>query len=73
MSESCVLSDKAGKDYELVKRARDKGDQKAYASLMNTYREPVYYMLLKMTGNTTDAEDLTIEAFGKAFKAIDTY
>ncbi len=73
MSESCTLSDKAGKDYELVLRARDKGDQKAYASLMNSYREPVYYMLLKMTGSTTDAEDLTIEAFGKAFKAIDTY
>ena len=30
-------------------------------------------MLLKMTGCTTDAEDLTIEAFGKAFKSIDTY
>lgn len=73
MSESCTLSDKAGKDYELVLKARDKGDQKAYASLMNSYREPVYYMLLKMTGSTTDAEDLTIEAFGKAFKAIDTY
>lgn len=73
MGESCTLSDKAGKDYELVLRARDKGDQKAYASLMNSYREPVYYMLLKMTGSTTDAEDLTIEAFGKAFKAIDTY
>lgn len=73
MSESCTLSDKAGKDYELVLRARDKGDQQAYASLMNSYREPVYYMLLKMTGSTTDAEDLTIEAFGKAFKAIDTY
>lgn len=73
MGKSCTLSDKAGKDYELVLRARDKGDQKAYASLMNSYREPVYYMLLKMTGSTTDAEDLTIEAFGKAFKAIDTY
>lgn len=67
------LSNRAEMDYELVIKARDKGDQQAYASLMNRYREPLYYMLLKMTGSTTDAEDLTIEAFGKAFKSIDTY
>ncbi len=73
MELSRNLSEKAGRDYELVLRAREKGDQKAYATLMNTYREPVYYMLLKMTGSTTDAEDLTIEAFGKAFKAIGSY
>jgi RNA polymerase sigma-70 factor (ECF subfamily) len=30
-------------------------------------------MLLKMTNNTIEAEDLTIEAFGKAFKSIDKY
>lgn len=67
------LSNRAEVDYELVIKARDKGDQQAYAALMNKYREPLYYMLLKMTGCTTDAEDLTIEAFGKAFKSIDSY
>jgi RNA polymerase sigma-70 factor (ECF subfamily) len=30
-------------------------------------------MLLKMVNNPSDAEDLTIEAFGKAFRNIDTY
>jgi RNA polymerase sigma-70 factor (ECF subfamily) len=30
-------------------------------------------MLLKMVNNTADAEDLTIEAFGKAFKNIRQY
>jgi RNA polymerase sigma-70 factor (ECF subfamily) len=30
-------------------------------------------MLLKMTNNKDDAEDLTIEAFGKAFKKLDQY
>jgi RNA polymerase sigma-70 factor (ECF subfamily) len=30
-------------------------------------------MLLKMVNNPIDAEDLTIEAFGKAFKNIDQY
>jgi RNA polymerase sigma-70 factor (ECF subfamily) len=30
-------------------------------------------MLLKMVNNKSDAEDLTIEAFGKAFKNLDQY
>jgi RNA polymerase sigma-70 factor (ECF subfamily) len=30
-------------------------------------------MLLKMVNNSSDAEDLTIEAFGKAFKNIQQY
>ena len=30
-------------------------------------------MLLKMVNNPSDAEDLTIEAFGKAFRSLDSY
>lgn len=66
------LSDKARVDYTLVLKARE-GDQKAYAELMNRYRESIFYMLLKMVNNTDDADDLTIEAFGKAFKNIQQY
>lgn len=67
------LSQRAQRDYELVLLARDKGDQKAYADLLEAYREPVYYMLLKMTRSTVDADDLTIEAFGKAFRSLHDY
>jgi RNA polymerase sigma factor (sigma-70 family) len=66
------LSEKAQKDFVLVQRAT-KGDQKAYAELMGRYRDAIYYMLLKMVNNSSDAEDLTIEAFGKAFKNIQQY
>lgn len=66
------LSEKAQKDYALVELAR-KGDQKAYADLMGRYRDAIYFMLLKMVNNSSDAEDLTIEAFGKAFKNITQY
>ena len=45
----------------------------AYAELLNQYRDSLYFMMLKMTSNATDAEDLTIEAFGKAFKNIQQY
>ncbi len=67
------LSDKAIKDYKLVRKAVDEGDQKAYAELMSRYKDSIYYMLLKMVNNRDDAEDLTIEAFGKAFRNIKQY
>ncbi len=66
------LSDKAQFDLELVEKAVD-GDQRAYAELMARYRDAIYFMLLKMINNKTDAEDLTIEAFGKAFKNLKQY
>jgi RNA polymerase sigma factor (sigma-70 family) len=67
------LTTKAVYDYKLVRKAVDDGDQKAYAELLQRYRESVYYMMLKMCGNKDDAEDLTIEAFGRAFKKLDQY
>jgi RNA polymerase sigma factor (sigma-70 family) len=66
------LSDKAKGDLLLVEKAR-RGNEKAFASLMNRYRDSIYYMLLKMVNNPSDAEDLTIEAFGKAFRNLDSY
>ena len=52
------LSEKAQKDYILVEAAK-KGEQSAYAELMDRYRESIYYMMLKMVKNSDDAEDLT--------------
>ena len=66
------LSEKAKHDYNLVKHAAA-GDEKAYAELLERYKDAIYYMLLKMVNNKSDAEDLTIEAFGKAFKNINQY
>lgn len=67
------LSGKAQYDIQLVKRAVDKHDQAAYAELLDRYKDSVYYLLMKMVNNRDDAEDLTIEAFGKAFKNISQY
>ncbi len=72
MEVNINLSDKAKRDYILVQKATE-GDQKAYAELMGRYRDAIYYMLLKMVNNASDAEDLTIEAFGKAFKNLNQY
>lgn len=72
MVENEHLSDKAKRDLILVDAAV-KGDQSAYAELLDRYRDSIYYMMLKMVNNTDDAEDLTIEAFGKAFSRLEQY
>ena len=73
MEISPNLTQKAERDYKLVQQAIRYGDQKAYAELMNNYWDSLYFMLLKMTNDPTDTDDLTIEAFGKAFRNLHQY
>jgi RNA polymerase sigma-70 factor (ECF subfamily) len=73
MEVTAHLTEKAKRDYVLVQQAIHQGDQRAYAELLKNYRDSLYFMLLKMTNNPVDAEDLTIEAFGKAFKNLHQY
>jgi RNA polymerase sigma factor (sigma-70 family) len=73
MEVASHLTEKAQRDCRLVELAITTGDQKAYAELMDNYRDSLYYMLLKMTNNQVDADDLTIEAFGKAFQKLGQY
>ncbi len=67
------LTEKGQRDYLLVQRALNDGDQKAFAELLHHYRDSLYFMMLKMTNNPYDADDLTIEAFGKAFNKLEQY
>ncbi len=66
------FSPRAKEDIELVQKALA-GDQKAYATLMLRYKDSIYFLLLKMVHNEDDANDLTIEAFGKAFSNLSKY
>lgn len=70
--EMTTLSLKATEDYALVQQAIS-GDQKAFAELMNRYRQSVFHTLYKMVRSREDAEDLTLEAFGKAFNKLSSY
>src|SRR5690554_6090224 len=72
MVETEHLSEKGKQDFILVELALS-GDQSAYAELMSRYRDSIYFMMHKMVRNVDDAEDLTIEAFGKAFSRLDQY
>lgn len=64
------FSEKALQDFQLIDQAVKENDEQAFAMLMERYRKPVYHMILKMVRNVDDAEDLTIEAFTKAFKNL---
>jgi RNA polymerase sigma-70 factor (ECF subfamily) len=50
-----------------------KGDQVAFTYLLDYYWNEVYGFMLKRTENETDAEDIVIETFSKAFDKISTY
>ncbi len=66
------FSPRAHEDHQLVKKAVE-GDQMAYGKLMSRYRDAIFFMVLKMVHNRDDADDLTIEAFGKAFSNLEKY
>lgn len=67
------LSLNAQQDYQLVRQALNKGDQRSFAKLLEKYKDSIHHMLFCMVHNSEIAEDLTIEAYGKAFRNLHTY
>jgi RNA polymerase sigma factor (sigma-70 family) len=65
-------SESTNTDLELIALALS-GNESGYARLMSKYREPVYFMLFRMVKNKDDADDLTLEAFAKAFSNLELY
>jgi len=57
---------------DLVKRAQ-KGEMNAYDDLVRMYQERIYATIYHMTSNHEDANDLTQEAFIKAFQALKSF
>jgi len=72
MSDHDHLSEKGKRDFILIQDAL-RGDQKAYAQLMSFYRNQLYFTMYRMVKNAEDAEDLTMDAFGKAFNQLHQY
>ena len=59
-------------DYDLIRRAID-NDQSAYKELLDKYRQRVYYLVRKMIFDAEEADDLTQEAFIKAFNNLKSF
>lgn len=72
MNQNSNLSDNAKIDLLNVQAAL-KGNQKAFEKLFLRYKDAIFYFLLRTIKNRADAEDLTLECFGKAFRNINQY
>jgi RNA polymerase sigma-70 factor (ECF subfamily) len=59
-------------DVELVRKAKE-GDGKAYDELTLLYKDVVFKIINRMVHNKQEAEDLTQEAFIKAYNSITSF
>jgi RNA polymerase sigma-70 factor, ECF subfamily len=59
-------------DMELVRMAQN-GDADAFAALYNAHKVKIYSLCLRMTSNTTEAEDLTQVAFLQVFRKLASF
>jgi RNA polymerase sigma-70 factor (ECF subfamily) len=59
-------------DKELIVLAQ-KGDERAYRTLLTKYERAVFNICLKMVRNREEARDLSQEAFMKVFSMLDRY
>ena len=57
---------------EAIDRAKQ-GDAGSFEVLYSLHKRRVYSLCLRMTGNTTEAEDLTQEAFLQLYRKIGTF
>ncbi len=66
-SETPVISDRT-----LIERTQG-GDPTAFDELVRRYQPRLLGMLYNMTNNQTDAWDLAMETFEKAYKSIHSF
>ncbi len=50
-----------------------KGDQQAFAQIVQSYQRPVYNLCYRMLGNQQEAEDATQETFIRAYTNLDRF
>lgn len=63
---------KAASDFEYIERAQ-RGDEAAFSAIFEKHKRRVYALCLRMTGDATEAEDLSQEAFLQLFRKISTF
>lgn len=72
MAETVTVSGPPLDEKELVSKARA-GDTAAFESLYRAHVGRVHALCLRMTGNKTDAEDLTQEVFVRTWNKLDMF
>lgn len=59
-------------DKQVIKRVLA-GDKQAYAHIINTYKNPLYATILRMTKNPEMAQDFVQEAFIKVYEKLHVF
>jgi RNA polymerase sigma-70 factor (ECF subfamily) len=59
-------------DSDLIKRAQQ-GESDAFAALFHAHKSRIYSLCLRMTNNSTEAEDLTQDAFMQVFRKLASF
>lgn len=50
-----------------------KGDQRAFAEIVELYKDKLYHLAYRMTGNRQEAEDIVQETFLRVYKNLERY
>ena len=66
------VSAKEKSDHQLIE-ATKKGDEEAFAEIVNRYRNPLTNYLFRMLGDYEEAVDLAQETFVRVYFAIERY
>jgi RNA polymerase sigma-70 factor (ECF subfamily) len=56
-------------DFALLRKAQH-GDERAFATIVRTYEQPVYNYVLRLVGDRALAEDLTQEVFLRVYQGL---
>lgn len=64
-----IVAQRAKEATELVEAARS-GDRRAFDELVRRYRPRIYAVALHLTGRPSDADDITQDAFFKAYQKL---
>jgi len=59
-------------DFELLDRFED-GDRRALDEIVSRYQKPIFFFILRMVWNETDAADLSQKTFVNAFRNIRSF
>jgi RNA polymerase sigma-70 factor, ECF subfamily len=72
LKDALVTEQNAGDEQDWLKEAR-KSDSSAFEALYRMHVDRVYALCLRMTGNVSEAEDCTQEAFIQAWTKLDRF
>ncbi|MDH5491800.1 MAG: sigma-70 family RNA polymerase sigma factor [Myxococcales bacterium] len=67
------MSERRGREASLLVEAAKRGEPGAFDGLVRKYRPRIYALALHLTGRPSDADDITQDAFLRAYSKIESF